>query len=396
MTTTGFASSPTIRLRSARDVLAAIPHLLGYRPAECVVVAGVTGRGRLGPLVHVTLADLPIAGAGRRHTVAQRVGAAGATSAVVGVYTERAEATVRALVDPLQADLEGAVGDVDAWLVTAEGFRGLDCADPACCPPAGHPRVDLESGAVGAAFVLSGSSVARTAEEAFDIPRAPRAARDLAGRAARRSERAGQAARSDAGTRREWEHDGLSVWRDAVRHAATERELATAEEDTAGEVTVPGRVPLPPASLGRLAASLAATIVRDAVLMDIVAQACPADGGGRAPWEPGPDLDQQAAEACGRLLDPSFAVFPGKVATSVVRAVLEATVAHAPRRLQPAPLTLLALVAWWRGEGGLAGARVRAALEIDDGYRLAVLVQDILAAGIPPGWVGRSWAEGVR
>jgi hypothetical protein len=66
-----------------------------------------------------------------------------------------------------------------------------------------------------------------------------------------------------------------------------------------------------------------------------------------------------------------------------------------PRRLQAAPLTLLALVAWWRGEGGLAGARVREALEIDADYRLAALLTDMLSAAIPPGWVVRSSAAEV-
>jgi hypothetical protein len=56
-------------------------------------------------------------------------------------------------------------------------------------------------------------------------------------------------------------------------------------------------------------------------------------------------------------------------------------------------MTLLAFVAWWRGHGGLAGHRVRAALALDPGYRLAGLLHGALSAGLPPGWVRRAAAR---
>lgn len=392
MTSTAFPSAPTIRLRSTRDVLAAIPYLLGYRPAECAVVVGVTGEGRLGPVAHVTLADLPVVGAAGVHMVARRAAQTGAKRAVVGIYTRAGDSldAVRDVVGPLLTALEIALDDVETWHLTDDGYRGLDCTDPACCPPGGHPRAQLETSAVSAAFVVAGSSVAPTAAAAVAIPRAPSAARDLAGRAARRHERATEATTVDGAAGRARADDGCAIWRDAFRHAMTELELSGTDDGWA-----PPRLSLPPATLGRLAAALADTSVRDAILVSVVAQAGRDRGAhGSAPAS-GLDIELEAAEACARLIDPASAVAPDTFATSAARAVLEAVVAHVPRRLQAAPLTLLGLVAWWCGQGALAGARVREALATDRDYRLAILLGDILAAAIPPGWVRRSSTEGV-
>jgi hypothetical protein len=391
MTTTGFPSAPAIRLRSTRDVLAAIPYLLGFRPAECAVVVCMTGEGRLGPIAHVKLAELPLAGRTGMRTVARRAAQTGARRAVVAVYIRGEDSSLggsRRAVEPLLAELDQALGDVDAWLVTPTGFRGLDCSDPACCPPGGHPRDELESGVVSAAFVLSGSGVAPTAADAFRIPRAPSAARGLVGRAARRWERAGDAA-AGATARRAWRRDGLSAWREALRHATTEQQLIAADDDMRPQPPAP----IPPATLGRLAAALADTEVRDSVLLALVKAA--SDGTGhnvpaKQENETEHDAEREAAEACALLIDPGAAVVPDRATTTAARAVLEAVVAHVPRRLQAAPLTLLGLVAWWQGEGGLAGARVREAVDVDEDYRLAALLSDVLAAAIPPGWVRRS------
>jgi hypothetical protein len=376
-------------------MLAAIPYLLGYRPVDCVVMVGVTSEGRLGPVAHVTLDDLRTADPGDLRLVARRAADTGACRAVVAVYTQGpvdASAGVRTDLASTLSALHEEIDDVETWLVTPDGFRGLDCLDPTCCPPAGHSCDQLETGPVSAAFVLSGRSVASTAAEAFQVPRAPSSARGLAGRAARRWEQAGEAVTADGAARRAWVHDGCAGWRQALRHATTELALNADDEDL-----MPPPAPVPPATLGRLAAALADTEVRDSVLLSLVADACEPAAADRGPsGAPSADDEDQAAEACARMLDPRVAVVPDTSTTTAARMVLEATVAHAPRRLQAAPLTLLGLVAWWRGEGGLAAARTREALAIDADYRLAVLLSDILAAAVPPGWVRRSSADGVR
>jgi hypothetical protein len=141
---------------------------------------------------------------------------------------------------------------------------------------------------------------------------------------------------------------------------------------------------LPPALLGRVEAALDAVPVRDAVLLSLV------PGVGDLPERTargGGDVDAGTGEAIGRIVDPAVAVAPVPEETEPARVVLEAVVAHAARRRAAPALTLLALIAWWHGDGGRASERVREALAQDGSYRLALLLSSALDAGVPPGWV---------
>ncbi len=382
MTSATLPSGPTIRLRSARDVLAAVPYLLGYRPAECVVVAGADADGRLPLLARSSLDDLCEPDDGERvvRTLVARASDVGVRRAVVAVCTARTVSPgtpLRRGVDLLVAGLD-AVADTDPWLVTPDGYLGLDCADPLCCPPGGRPLDDLTTGEVSAAFVLSGRAVAPTEADAFRIWRAPDAARTLAARAAGRWERAGTQGAADADAVRRWRREGLAAWQEARRHAATELR--------AGEA--PHAVRLPPPLLGRVAAALADTAVRDAVLLTLVPGASEV-ARRTAAGEPGHEVAAATADAIARVVDPRVGLHPEEETVAPARVVLEAVVGHVPRRLQAPALTLLGLLAWWRGDGGLAGHRVQAALALDPGYRLAVLLRSVLTAALPPGWVRR-------
>jgi hypothetical protein len=397
MTPLTLPESPVVRLRSPRDVLAAVPYLLGYRPVECVVVVCVAPGGRLALLARAALDDLAgpdddTAGPDDdRDAVARSIAARAADvaprQAVVAVCTDRDVAPgtdLRRGADRLLDRLD-AVVDTEAWLLTSRGYRGLDCADPLCCPPGGHPVDQLATGEVSAAFVLAGRAVAPSAADAYRIPPAAEPARALAARAASRWERAGldvQATPDGGAGLRRWRREGLAAWDQARRHAATELRIGEA----------PGSVQLPAPLLGHLAAALADTVVRDAVLLTLV------PGGEevahRTASAEGPkDVGRGTADAIARVVDPRVALLPDEETVGPARAVLEAVVGHVPRRRHAAPLTLLAFVAWWRGDGGLAGHRVRAALALDPGYRLAGLLNSALAAGLPPGWVRRAAAR---
>jgi hypothetical protein len=50
----------------------------------------------------------------------------------------------------------------------------------------------------------------------------------------------------------------------------------------------------------------------------------------------------------------------------------------------PAPASLLAFTAWQAGDGTLANIALDRALAADPGYSMALLLRDILAAGVPP------------
>lgn len=395
MTPLTLPESPVVRLRSPRDLLAAVPYLLGYRPAECVVVACMTPDGRLALLARGALEDLAGTddaagpdGDTVARSIAARAGDVAPRKAVVVVCTDRDVAPgtdLRRAVDRLLERLD-PVADTEAWLLASRGYRGLCCADPLCCPPDGHPVDELAMSEVSAAFVLAGRVVAPSAADAFRIPRATEPARALAARAASRWERAGlevQGAPEAGDGLRRWRREGLAAWDEARRHAAAELRIDHAR----------GGVQLPAPLLGRLAAALADTVVRDAVLLTLVPggeDVAHRTASGEGPEGVGPGT----ADAIARVVDPSVALRPPEETVGPARAALEAVVAHVPRRRQVAPLALLGFVAWWRGDGGLAGDRVRAALALDPGYRLAGLLNSALMAGLPPGWVRRAAPRG--
>ncbi|SKC72900.1 DUF4192 domain-containing protein [Krasilnikoviella flava] len=393
---TGEPASPfdaPLVLRSSRDLLAAVPYLLGFRPRECVVVLAVTTDGRVGLVARISLTDLDGTG-GDVRTVARAAGRVGACLALVVLYTSsppvQARARAAAVVGALDESLDRAV-DVETWLVGSERYRGLDCTDPACCPPQGRPVAELEQGEVGAAFVVAGRAVAASEQEAHRIRRASAGVRDRVAKAAARAERTRAAARGQAAAAPgrgpgpggvdalgRWRAEAYGVWCDLVRQAAAELRACP-----------PGDVVLPPARLGRLAVALADVPVRDAVLLSLVP-------GGREAADhtvgAGPDGDPREVEAAtsraiARVVDPRCGVPPDGPTADAARLVLEQVVGAAPRRWHAPPLALLGFLAWWRGDGWLAARRVRESARQDPAYRLAALLAGVLEAGVPPGWV---------
>ncbi|MGW8568448.1 DUF4192 domain-containing protein [Isoptericola sp. NPDC055881] len=382
-------------LRSSRDLLAAVPYLLGFRPRECCVVACVTREGQVGLVARTPLGD-PGGPAPEARAVARAAARAGTCLAVVVVCTARPAATVRADARVMVSALEEVLdppADVEAWLVGPDGYRGLDCAEPACCPPQGRPLGELEHGEVGAAFVVAGRAVAPSEQEAHRIRRPSATLRDRVAKAAARAERARLAARNDGSPDRatvRWREGSYDAWCALLRQAAAEQ-----------HDHLPGEVALPPARLGRLAAALADVPVRDAVLLSLVpggreaaartvGTACPGgtgdvevDGGAG----PAADVEVATARAIARVVDPRVGVPPDAATADAARLVLEQVVGGAPRRWHAAPLALLGFLAWWRGDGCLAGRRVREALRQDPSHRLAALLAGVLQAAVPPGWV---------
>jgi hypothetical protein len=57
----------------------------------------------------------------------------------------------------------------------------------------------------------------------------------------------------------------------------------------------------------------------------------------------------------------------------------------APPELSPGPLTLLAHVVWWLGDGALARTALDRALEVDPDYRLATLLARMVDVAARPG-----------
>lgn len=98
------------------------------------------------------------------------------------------------------------------------------------------------------------------------------------------------------------------------------------------------------------------------------------------------DGDRPAAErVMSHLFTAGRAHRPGPHLAEHVEA-LTYLVAHLPPTHQVSPRTLLALIAWWQGNGALADRHLEHAMAIDPSYRLARLIQQAVSNAIPPDW----------
>jgi hypothetical protein len=420
-------NATVVRVAGPEDLLAYIPYRLGFEPAESVVAVSLTGpRQRVGLVARVDLADLRLRqpddphgpdGAATARWLTDHVVADGADRAVVVLYTATdptaPSGAARRAVDLLRARLERRLPGTEAWLVAPTGFRALDCADPMCCPAEGRPLSALKGSRVAAHMVLEGRTVAGTREERYALRAAPEQARTQARRAAARwtdtyrrllnatrfpdgggpidrttpARRTEQRQGAAFGPRAveahalraerelaEWGAESLDLWRSAMRVAADVR---------------PGQqLTLSPVDLGKMGAALADTPVRDAVLLSL-APGTEEAALRTARRQVDGDTDTATGAVMARIVDPEQGVPPDEAITRAARHVLEAVVTHVPRNRRAPASLLLALIAWWRGDGGLAAERVSDALGVDPGYRLALLLRGAIAGGVPPGWVRR-------
>ncbi|MDO8120395.1 DUF4192 domain-containing protein [Isoptericola sp. b490] len=349
----------TIRTNEPRELLALIPYQLGFRPRESVVAVSLRGGTRVGLVARVDLADLAHPGHGPRvaRSLVGHLLDDGATAMVVVLYTNAdLDAAGNQAIARLADAGEPYLPEPECWVVGRDGYYAPACRDPQCCPPGGRPLADLEATRIGAEMVLLGAPVVDDRADLARLPRPDEAARRSARRAAKRwTDRARRTGGADALAR--WRREGLEVWRGLVE----------------------GADPVPP-TLGRCQAALDDLLVRDAVLLDLIPGRAGLADRVVAGWD-----GSEISAALRELVDPNEGVAPpDRVAAAAT--VLAAVAGHRPRAAVPA-VTLLAMTAWWQGDGARAGVLVERALASDPGYRLAVLLEQTLAAGMPPGWL---------
>lgn len=366
----------TLRVSEPQEILALVPHRLGFRPRDSAVAVSLRPpRGAVGLVVRVDLPHLadPADGPLLARTLVAHLGRDGARRGILVLYADRdprgEDGIAQLAARHFREAADDALGDVLVWVVTPTGYLSLDCVED-CCPPGGRPLRDLDSTQVGATLVLAGSAVADSREDIARIRPQRADVRRSVARVRRRWEQRcveAVAAGDDAVVR--WREDSLAAWRRAVALV---------------DAGVPGSGGAP---WGRVEAGLADRRVRDGVLVALV------PGTGDLPERcvgtvaSTPELDAALGGAMALILDPRRGVVPPARATAVHEAVLEAVVARGRTGAQAPALTLLALLAWWRGDGARARLLVDGALDADSEHHLAELLDDALTAAIPPGWV---------
>ncbi|MEH1101013.1 DUF4192 domain-containing protein [Micromonospora sp. CPCC 205561] len=321
---------PRLAVRSPADLIAAVPFLLGFHPADSVVVVAMRGRR----ITFAARADLP--------DLADRCDLAGHLAGVVArQHAETATVLgygpatlVTPAVDAVRAELTAAgLSVLDALRVTEGRYWSYVCTEPECCPPDGTPY-DVGASEVSVAAVFAGQvalpdRAALVAQVAPVTGPARSAVRAATARAERRlAELRGQAPAADPRGERSVRSAGATAVRTAFRRHRREQPLTDDE-------------------VAWLSVLLTDEPVRDHA------------------W----------ARTDGR--DADIALW-----TDVLR--------RAEPELTAAPAALLAFAAWRAGQGALAAVALERALAEHPGHSLALLLDDLLRRGVPPsdldGW----------
>lgn len=317
----GTDETTVVKARSPRDLLAAAAALLQFHPQDSIVALALSGTR----VIAVARGDLPVVSVSREHYTAL-VGQIAAP-----LWEAGADALTLIGYGPahtVTAFMDVAIGQVrdsgmrllDALRVTDGRYFSYECDDPRCCPIEGV-SLDLDTSVVTAHVVMAGRVIERD-RSALENSIAPES---------------GQAMR-------------------------TMRRLA----DVAGRrvrdlVAVQGRAPV-----ARIGAELVATA--------------------QARYEQGGRLsDDEMAELLVHLVNPHVR---DAACAAEAEPWHEELWRDATRRAVPglvaAPATLLAFTAWRLGRGAIANIAVDRALADDAGYTMAMLLRDVLAAGLAP------------
>jgi hypothetical protein len=322
-------SVPRLVISSPDTFVAAVPHLLGFTPANSVVIAGI---GQVAGRDEITLVqrfDIPSPDTTPEdllqiaRSAAAPMARTGAHEVIIAVVSDNAVASPddlpqRELVDLLvESHDDAGMFTRDSLYTDGTSRWSYGCFDPACCPPAGRVIPDAVRTHVAAEFTAAGVAVRGSrAELAAELaPADPARVHAVSGHLE---------ALPDTSA-------GIERWRDqAIQQFHQDVSTGASIDD---------------ASCARVIAGLDDVRVRDTVLWDL------AQGRGAG---------RNVIAALGQ----------------VVRTSPEA-------RCAPAA-TVLSIQHWTAGDGARANVALDRALGTDPNYSLGGLVQASLRSGLPP------------
>jgi hypothetical protein len=316
---------------SPAALLAAVPHLLGFVPANSLVVIGAAPpRDHIQITLRFDLPDPPDSAASAaiaQHVISILTRQQLATAIVIGYGPGH-------LVSPLADDLRKTAAEAslplrDVLRVDQGRYWSYLCRNPDCCPPQGSP-FDAAAHPLGAAMATKGGEVlsSRKALAAAVAPVTDAAAETMKLETARSERLAARLAAESA--------DAYASPRPLVRRGLAAVQAAITRYREGGSIELAS-------SFAWLALVLTSLQVRD--------------------------------DAWARM-DPSHQEAHRRMWTDLTRKAQTGYVA--------APASLLAFVAWQGGNGALANVALDRALADDSGYSMALLLRDAIDAGAPP------------
>lgn len=352
----------TIRLRAPAEMLATLPYQLGFHPRDALVV--VTMRGtRVGLVARV---DLP-----PEEHVAGVVSALlpgvlrEDPSSVLLVGYDRKDLPCRPLVEAVAGALRAEGVPVHHCLVVRDGrWSALHCRD-GCCPAGEMPLPRPEDCPAVAQFV---------GLEVGPLP----ARESLAESLAPDPRLSGAVARALPAVRERWPAAGGP--REHAHQRSVRRLTVLSRWSALCDTSISG------APVDRTApedAALLLASLRDVALRDgLIAWLCP----GTLPLEA---LDEDLVDALASTLGARPGPTPGHSRADAIHhrrliSRLSWLCRAAPGDCAAPVLTVLAGVAWSGGDGALAGTALERALAAEPGYRLALLLERMVALAIRP------------
>lgn len=152
-------NAPLQRISGPGELLQAVPYLLGFHPAQSLVLVGLDGK-RITVTARLDLADAQLGGVS--YTLSALVHT-GSTSVIAVIYDDSASASEYADELPWQElawDIETDAQSLgcalnDVLLVSSGRYWSLTCDLPDCCPPEGREVVHAGS-AFSAAATYAG------------------------------------------------------------------------------------------------------------------------------------------------------------------------------------------------------------------------------------------------
>jgi Domain of unknown function (DUF4192) len=324
-----------LRLSSSRDIVEAVPYLVGFQPEDSLVVVSMRGAGsRLGLTARVDLPPADGADACARAFVGyfKRNRATRAIIVCYPISGGLSHPSVRPIADAITARFARARIEVVDVLCVGDGrWWSLLCTDDACCPAEGTPMAGDGTSTIAVTMAVQGrlalqsrTELEHTLDPVVGVAGAamayalPRARAELFDRIA-------------VGSRAEVAAESVALFRAAVRGRL-------ASEARAGGTTALGAD-----EAARLIVSLDDVCARDEIIA----------------W-----YDDESSDAARGL------------AIELVR--------RAVPPFEVPPLTLLAWICYLQGEGALAGIALDRALAADPHYPLAQILDSGLRAAFNP------------
>ncbi|MCE0488145.1 DUF4192 domain-containing protein [Ornithinimicrobium sediminis] len=353
-------TTDTITLTSPDDILAAVPFVLGFHPTDSAVVLCLHDNR----LVLTQRIDLP--------APAHAHGAAGAllptirssdAHKVILLGYESTPDSSRPVLEALAAllDQDTDITVLDRIVVRDGRWWSVDCPDPGCCPPEGTPLpAPVDASHITAEFVGAGMTPLRD--------------RDVLARSVEPGPRADAVA------------DLVDVLL-AVDPDSDSGDVDSQDELLAAwaRILTPDRVPAPvsPIDATLAAVSLKDVTVRDGLVAWLTPGLLPADLVSDTVRDITAHLDRVWASTCEATAatDPRE---PEGVVHRRRQARLVELCSCLPDPMATPSLTVLASLAWWRGDGATARVALDRALRADPDYRLAQLLVRVVELGIHP------------